>query len=351
MVAACMPILLCLVVPPLHDDEEFDDDGNVIHKVVGHGEMVATAEFAEALGAKGMKMFRRAQRRIRKQLAEKKMADAKYRPKKVRDADVGQAQDNAGKVTNGPMGRWQSASTKIRKSGNNAAGDGYSDSGSGSGAEAEEEEEPEQPALIRLDKNEVMTKLKKLDKTLRAPVETVLQVGWGGIAWPSNFTAAHLAATHGSIDALEILANAKADLSVRDDWGRTALDYANQHHRRAAANVIEGILRSAGPVESTPIMEPSNNAPSNNMIGKSASGPDPPRQKARAKGRSSLSSGPANERKRRQKASTDLGGLAKEPSNALVVTNTDPGAKAKGVRRKPRSSPKPGDAPPEVQMF
>ena len=47
---------------------------NIVHKHNSDSDMVAAAAFAEALGAKGMRIFVRVQRRLRKQLQYKKKA-------------------------------------------------------------------------------------------------------------------------------------------------------------------------------------------------------------------------------------------------------------------------------------
>jgi hypothetical protein len=306
-----------------------------------------------------MKIFKRAQRRIRGKLKEKKAAIPGYKPpkpKKVVDPVPGQVDAN---------------------------GEPLLDNVGGPSREGDDGSPPP-PVVQKLDKNEVLTKLKKLDKQLRAPVETVLQVGWSGIAWPSNFTAAHLAATHGSLDALEILANAKADFGVEDDWGRTALDYARQHHRRAAENLIEGQLRYAGhEAEPTPIVEgnsirpaesfnaaPSNaasntlalpdasprfgNAPSaasaggTEVVGSSSQSTSSPntrakgRPKVRGRSEHAIDTGVPRPKQRRQKAFTDGGAGEENPlSNAQAK---------KG--RKPRKSPQSNDlGEPQIQMF
>jgi len=115
-----------------------------------------------------------------------------------------------------------------------------------------------------LDQAQIQSKLRTLEDMLRVPVETVLQVGWSGVKWPSNYNAAHLAATHGSVDAIDILATAKADFNAKDDWGRSALDYAVEQHRRQTEQAIKAhiawahspVYANPQPVEAKPIGKP-----------------------------------------------------------------------------------------------
>lgn len=65
-----------------------------------------------------------------------------------------------------------------------------------------------------------------LTPELRSGIDAVLKLGGEGIAWPRGFTALHMAASLGHSEAVELLVEAQADVTARDDQKRSPLDYA-----------------------------------------------------------------------------------------------------------------------------
>jgi len=99
-----------------------------------------------------------------------------------------------------------------------------------------------------LSKAELMAKFKQLKekggltKPLQKAIETVLEVGWGNVEWPSNFTAMHLAAKVGTVESIELLVAAGAEITIADDWRLTPLDYAAQANRTEIITCLQSHL-------------------------------------------------------------------------------------------------------------
>eukprot|EP00435_Cladocopium_sp_Y103_P002323 s2808_g1.t1 len=80
---------------------------------------------------------------------------------------------------------------------------------------------------------------------LSKAVATVLNKGWDGISWPSNFSAMHVAAKLGDVTAIDILAEVGADLALQDQWNLTPIDYAAQSGNQAAVEALQRHLAKA----------------------------------------------------------------------------------------------------------
>jgi hypothetical protein len=159
---------------------------------------VLLAAFEEVLGPRGLRQLRRGQKRIRARLEKKRMENPDYGAPIVVDK--------------------------------------------------EEEDGPVTADSFMLSKDQVITKQNNLeDPQMRGHIDNVLRLGWERMVFPKNFTLCHLAASKGDMDAIEILADAKADFGVIDDMkGQTAVQWAIEFHNMAAANLITSIMKAFG---------------------------------------------------------------------------------------------------------
>lgn len=174
VVIAITPLTLRMLLPSLPPGDVFDDQGHVVHAPKKARHVVELAVFCEALGVPGMRKLKRAQRRFKR----------KYL------------------LTHGTQDQREEAA-----------------------AQAQKEKKKQKKEIVEPTMRE---RIEKLPKTLKGPVEAVAKVGWTKISWPSNFSAAHLAANAGSTEAIQILHELKADLTTMDQWELTPLDYAEQ---------------------------------------------------------------------------------------------------------------------------
>lgn len=89
---------------------------------------------------------------------------------------------------------------------------------------------------------------------LQMACEAVLRRGWSRLKWPHDFTALHLAAKFGRLDAVSFLLEASAApaLSVRDHKSRLPLDYARSSGNMEVVELLEASMRSTSIVSTSP---------------------------------------------------------------------------------------------------
>jgi len=75
-------------------------------------------------------------------------------------------------------------------------------------------------------------------------IRTVLEVGWENIDWPMNFSAMHLAAQSGNLEAVELLVACNGDLTLADDCHLLPLDYAVQGNKEDVIRYIQIYIES-----------------------------------------------------------------------------------------------------------
>jgi len=170
------PLVMRMLLPSLPPDKEFDKAGNVV-PVPKRPNVIELAVFVDHMGPNGMRRLKTVQRRIKKRFMQ-----------------IHATQEE----------REEAAQELIKE---------------------KKIEKKRQAEYLGPTMRE---RIVELPKTLRGPVEAVAKVGWARIAWPSNFTAVHLAANAGHVEAINILHELGAVLTTADQWSLTPIDYAEQ---------------------------------------------------------------------------------------------------------------------------
>jgi len=110
-------------------------------------------------------------------------------------------------------------------------------------------------ARLRAGFGELLTFANLQPRSLADAVREVVRVGWDNITWNRQYTALHLAAENGRADITKLLLSLRADPSVIDYKGRTAVDIA-KHRRHAECVEVLANLQSEQSKEPDAIKAP-----------------------------------------------------------------------------------------------